>query len=52
MATVLLIFSFLLNILIIFAVILLYLRQNRLVQSEKRQEKMIREFEELFFRVT
>ncbi|WP_121609237.1 hypothetical protein [Mesobacillus foraminis] len=48
MTTILLLLSFLLNIVIIFAIIVLYLRQNRLLQSEKRQEKIISEFEELF----
>ena len=38
---------FLLNILTIFAVIVLFLRQNRFIQAEKDQKAMMAEMEEL-----
>ena len=38
---------FLLNIVTIFAVIVLYLRQNRFIQAEKDQKAMMAEMEEL-----
>ncbi|WP_075980901.1 hypothetical protein [Bacillus massilinigeriensis] len=47
MTTLLLLISFILNIISIFAVIILYLRQNRLVQVEQRQVKNMKELEEL-----
>ncbi|PLR97251.1 hypothetical protein [Bacillus sp. T33-2] len=48
MTTFLLLVSLTLNIVAIFAVILLYLRQNRLMQAENKQETILREMEELF----
>lgn len=48
MTTFLLLVSFILNAAAIFAIILLYLRQNRLVEAEKKQERMIAEIEEVF----
>lgn len=47
MNTFLLFISFLLNGLTVYAVIVLYTRQNRLAEVEKRQEKMINEMEEM-----
>ncbi|AIE59678.1 hypothetical protein [Bacillus methanolicus] len=47
MATFFIIISLLLNLLAFLAIILLYLRQNRLSQMEKKQEKMIQEMEEV-----
>lgn len=47
MTTFLLFLSFILNIIAIFAVIILYLRQNRFFQAEERQAKMMKELEEL-----
>ena len=38
---------FLLNIITIFAVIVLFLRQNRFIQAEKDQKAMVAEMEEL-----
>ncbi|MBT2681381.1 hypothetical protein J7E38_20660 [Bacillus sp. ISL-35] len=48
MTTFLLLLSLILNAAAIFAIILLYLRQNRLVEAEKKQEKIISEMEEIF----
>lgn len=48
MITILLIFSLVLNFIALFAVVLLYLRQNRLLQLEKKQDKIIKEMEEFF----
>lgn len=47
MNTFLLLFSLFLNVLAIFAIIILFLRQNRLLQVEKKQEKMISDMEEV-----
>lgn len=48
MTTFLLLLSLILNAAAIFAIILLYLRQNRLVEAEKKQGKIISEMEEIF----
>jgi hypothetical protein len=48
MTTFLLLLSLMLNAAAIFAIILLYLRQNRLVESEKKQQRIITEIEEVF----
>ncbi|GER65649.1 swarming motility protein SwrB [Weizmannia acidilactici] len=48
MVAFLLALSFLLNVLSIFAIILLYLRQNRTVQAEENYNKMVKEIEEIF----
>lgn len=48
MTTFLLLLSLILNAAVIFAIILLYLRQNRLVEAEKKQERIINEIEEVF----
>lgn len=48
MNTFILLVSLMLNLGAILAIIILYLRQNRFAESEKRQEKLIREAEELF----
>ena len=48
MTTFLLLLSLILNAAAIFAIILLYLRQNRLVEAEKKQERIIGEIEEVF----
>ncbi|RSD27998.1 hypothetical protein [Mesobacillus subterraneus] len=48
MTTFLLLLSLILNAAAIFAIILLYLRQNRLVEAEKKQERIIKEIEEVF----
>lgn len=48
MTTFLLLLSLILNAAAIFAIILLYLRQNRLVEAEKKQERIINEIEEVF----
>jgi hypothetical protein len=48
MTTFLLLLSLILNGAAIFAIILLYLRQNRLVETEKKQGKIINEIEEVF----
>lgn len=48
MTTFLLLLSLILNAAAIFAIILLYLRQNRLVEAEKKQERLIGEIEEVF----
>lgn len=47
MTTFLILFSLFLNVLAIFAIIILFLRQNRLFQVEKKQEKMITDMEEV-----
>ncbi|MFO1445935.1 hypothetical protein KDN24_22575 [Bacillus sp. Bva_UNVM-123] len=39
--------SILLNILALFAIVVLFLRQNRLIQVEQKQEKLITEMEEI-----
>jgi hypothetical protein len=46
MTTFLLFVSFLLNVICLFAIVILYTRQNRLVDMERRQGKMIEEMEE------
>jgi hypothetical protein len=46
MTTFLLIISFLLNIVSLLAIIILYTRQNRFIDLEKKQGKMIQEMEE------
>lgn len=46
MTTFLLLISLIVNSIAIFAIIILYLRQNRLVDVEKKQEKMIHDMEE------
>jgi hypothetical protein len=48
MTTFLLLLSLILNAAAIFAIILLYLRQNRLVEAEKKQERILGEIEEVF----
>ena len=48
MTTFLLLLSLILNAAAIFAIILLYLRQNRLVEAEKKQARIIGEIEEIF----
>lgn len=48
MTSILLTFSLVLNMIAMFAIILLYLRQNRLLQLEKKQDKTVKEMEELF----
>ncbi|MGA9228070.1 MAG: hypothetical protein WB217_17110 [Mesobacillus sp.] len=48
MTTFLLLLSLTLNAAAIFAIILLYLRQNRLVEAEKKQGRIIGEIEEVF----
>lgn len=48
MTTFLLLLSLILNAAAIFAIILLYLRQNRLVEAEKKQQRIIKEIEEVF----
>lgn len=47
MTTFLLLISLFLNVLAIFAIIILFLRQNRLLQVERKQEKMISDMEEV-----
>ncbi|WP_102271432.1 hypothetical protein [Cytobacillus massiliigabonensis] len=47
MTTFLLIFSLFLNVIAIFSIIILFLRQNRLFQVERKQENMISEMEEV-----
>lgn len=47
MTTFLILFSLFLNVLAIFAIIILFLRQNRLLQVEKKQEKMISDMEDV-----
>lgn len=47
MTTFLLIISLLLNGIAIFSVIVLFLRQNRLLEVENRQEKMMKDMEEI-----
>lgn len=47
MTTFLLLISLFLNILALFLIIILYLRQNRFLQVEKKQEKMMQEMEEV-----
>lgn len=43
-----LILSFLFNVLSIFAIILLYLRQNRFARAEQNVNKMVKEIEDIF----
>ncbi|WP_066288960.1 hypothetical protein [Bacillus sp. FJAT-29937] len=47
MTTFLLLVSLFLNVLALFSIIILFLRQNRFLQVEKKQEKMIQEMEEV-----
>ncbi|RLQ95718.1 hypothetical protein [Falsibacillus albus] len=47
MVTFLLIVSFIFNIVIMFSVVLLYVRQNRLVETENNQRKMMNEMEDV-----
>lgn len=47
MTTFLLILSLILNLLALLAIMILFLRQNRLSEVEKKQEKMIHEMEEV-----
>ncbi|MEH7344856.1 hypothetical protein V7122_13455 [Bacillus sp. JJ1532] len=47
MTTFLLLISLFLNVLALFSIIILFLRQNRFLQVEKKQEKMIQEMEEV-----
>lgn len=47
MVTFFLILSLLLNIVAFLAIVILYLRQNRFIQAEKKQIKMIQEMEEV-----
>ncbi|GLB59320.1 DUF6115 domain-containing protein [Cytobacillus sp. NCCP-133] len=47
MTAILLSLSLLLNIIAIFSIILLFLRQNKLLEAEKKQEKMFNEMEEV-----
>lgn len=46
MTTFLLVISLIVNSIAIFAIIILYMRQNRLLEVEKKQEKMIHDMEE------
>jgi hypothetical protein len=48
MTTFLLLLSLILNAAAIFAIILLYLRQNRLMEAEKKQQRIMKEIEEVF----
>ncbi|KIY21513.1 MULTISPECIES: hypothetical protein [Mesobacillus] len=48
MTTFLLLLTLILNMATIFAIIVLYLRQNRLVETERKQEKIISEIDEIF----
>ncbi|TKC18682.1 hypothetical protein [Robertmurraya kyonggiensis] len=45
--TILIIFSIVLNVVALFCIAILYLRQNRLLEVEKKQEKLIKEMEEV-----
>jgi hypothetical protein len=47
MQTFLILISFILNIIALLAIVLLYTRQNRLLEVEKRQEKAVSEMEDL-----
>ncbi|WNS77202.1 hypothetical protein RRV45_09505 [Bacillus sp. DTU_2020_1000418_1_SI_GHA_SEK_038] len=47
MTTFLLFISLFLNVLALFSIIILFLRQNRFLQVEKKQEKMLQEMEEV-----
>lgn len=47
MTNILLLFSLGLNAVALFCIVILYLRQNRLVQVEKTQEKLMKEMEEV-----
>ncbi|MBS4189258.1 hypothetical protein KHA94_03360 [Bacillus sp. FJAT-49705] len=47
MTTFLILLSIFLNILALFAIIILFLRQNRILEVEKKQEKMFLEMEEV-----
>ena len=47
MTTFLLLISLFLNVLALFSIIILFLRQNRFLQVEKKQEKMLQEMEEV-----
>lgn len=46
MTVFLLVLSLLLNIIALFAIVLLFLRQNKLLETEKKQKRMINEMEE------
>lgn len=45
--TILIIFSIVLNVVALFCIAILYLRQNRLLEIEKKQEKLMKEMEEV-----
>ncbi|MFS0643474.1 DUF6115 domain-containing protein [Siminovitchia sp. 179-K 8D1 HS] len=47
MTAIMILISFLLNVLLIFAMILLFMRQNRFVEIEKKQRALLSESEEL-----
>lgn len=47
MTNILLLFSIILNIIALFCIVILYLRQNRFLQVEKKQEKLLGEMEEV-----
>ncbi|WP_409253727.1 DUF6115 domain-containing protein [Bacillus sp. SCS-153A] len=47
MQTFLILISFILNIAALLAIVILYTRQNRLVELEKRQEKAVKEMEDV-----
>ncbi|WP_421384629.1 hypothetical protein ACOJQI_07950 [Bacillus salacetis] len=47
MQTLLIFISFILNIAALLAIVILYTRQNRLLEVEKRQEKAVREMEDI-----
>lgn len=47
MTNILILLSILLNIVALFCVVILYLRQNRFLQVEKKQEKLLSEMEEV-----
>lgn len=48
MTNILLMASLVLNFIALFSIVLLYLRQNRLLQMEKKQERIMEEMEEFF----
>ncbi|WP_449619406.1 DUF6115 domain-containing protein [Robertmurraya sp. Marseille-Q9965] len=45
--TILIIFSIVLNVVALFCIAILYLRQNRFLEVEKKQEKLMKEMEEV-----
>jgi phosphoribosyl-ATP pyrophosphohydrolase len=47
MTNLLILLSLVLNVIALFAIVILYTRQNRLLQVEKKQEKLINEMEEV-----